>query len=95
VRLIVALGAGAVSKVVAKLVAVLKRYQCDNATLNEVEAVLRQTDDFPHLYHYIADADIRLRDVEYATTQNCALASFIEAVEQGELENARAITFLK
>lgn len=82
------------NKVVANLVAVLKGFQCGNATLDEVEAALRRTDDFHHLYHYIADADIRLRDVEYATTQNCALASFVEAVERGELEKARAITFL-
>ena len=81
-------------KHIEEFVALLKAYQDNRTSLDEIVPVFEKLSSFHDFWHYISDDDIRAKDGEYAKMQDDELAKFIAAVEAGDYERANRITFL-
>jgi hypothetical protein len=57
-------------------------------TSNELEPVLA------NIEHFLADADIRVRDQKYRVMQEAAMARLISALRSGDVDTARQVHFL-
>ena len=80
---------------ILELAALIRHYQTTGEGLGEIEASLKALNDLEHFWHYLADADIRAKDSDYAAMQNKALHSFCDALEREDVEAARRISFLE
>ena len=72
----------------------LKALQANIVTLDEIEIFFRKIDNFHNFWHYISDEDIRAKDSEYAKMQSIELTKFISALEAGDYNKAKNITFV-
>ena len=72
----------------------LKKYASGECSLDEVRSSFEGLGRFDDFWHFIADKDIREKDLEYAKMQNTELRKFINAIEKGEYETAQKISFL-
>lgn len=50
---------------------------------------------FHDFWHFLADSDLREKDIEYAEMQNQALKKFILALEGKDYAFAESISFLR
>ena len=80
---------------IQEFIKLLKAYQSNRATIDDIVPVFEQLDDFHHFWHYISDADIRSKNSDYAKMQNEQLDKFIAALEVGDYSKANEIAFLQ
>ncbi|MBD3652372.1 hypothetical protein [Kangiella sp.] len=77
-----------------KFLELLKEFQGNKISLNDVEDEFAKLDAFHHFWHYLSDEDWRAKDRDYAKMQNDSLNKFIQALEARDYERAKDITFL-
>lgn len=80
---------------VQEFLKLLKAYQANNASIDDIVPVFEELDNFHHFWHYIDDADIRSKNSDYAKMQNEQLDMFIAALEVGHYKKANEIAFLQ
>ncbi|WP_018624791.1 hypothetical protein [Kangiella aquimarina] len=73
----------------------LKAFQANTASIDDVVPVFEELDYFHHFWHYIDDADIRSKNSDYAKMQNEQLDMFIAALEVGDYKKANEVAFLQ
>ena len=79
---------------ILEFAALIRHYESSGEGLREIEAVFKALNDFENFWHYLADADIRAKDPDYAAMQNKALNGFCDALENEDIQVARRISFL-
>lgn len=80
---------------ILEFAALIRHYESTGEGLGEIEAAFKALNDFENFWHYLADADIRAKDSDYAAMQNEALNRFCGALENEDFQAARRISFLR
>lgn len=80
---------------IQEFIKLLKAYQANRATIDDIVPVFEELDNFYCFWHYISDANIRSKVSVYAKMQNEQLGAFIAALESGDYQQANEIPFLQ
>lgn len=80
---------------IKKFIKLLKAYQANRSSINDLVPIFEELDNFHHFWHYISDANIRSKVSVYAKMQNEQLDKFIAALEVGDYKKANEIAFLQ